>query len=131
MVLLKLAKEMKIPLEKMDLLAIAKGRSFSQKIEKKNTRKNNFILKKKTPEQDFEYLLKPEQKNPIFFPKNAEVLLFFKKIRDEAHRFAIQFHRQQRNKKSLSSPLQALAGIGASKTQKTFRRVQKHRKYQA
>ena len=111
--ILKLAKEMKIPLEKMDLLAIAKGRS-----EKKNTRKNNFILKKKTPEQDFEYLLKPEQKNPIFFPKNAEVLLFFKKIRDEAHRFAIQFHRQQRNKKSLSSPLQALEGIGAIKRKK-------------
>ena len=111
--ILKLAKEMKISLEKMDLLAIAKGRS-----EKKNTRKNNFILKKKTPEQDFEYLLKPEQKNPIFFPKNAEVLLFFKKIRDEAHRFAIQFHRQQRNKKSLSSPLQALEGIGAIKRKK-------------
>ena len=68
------------------------------------------------------HLLRENQskKNPIFFPKNAEVLLFFKKIRDEAHRFAIQFHRQQRNKKSLSSPLQALEGIGAIKRKKNF-----------
>ena len=109
-----LAKEMKIPLEIMDLIAIAKGRS-----EKKNKHTQNHpISKQKKLEQDFEYLLKPEQKNPIYFTKNDEVLLFFKKIRDEAHRFAVQFHRQQREKESLSSPLQALAGIGDIKRKK-------------
>ena len=98
----------------MDLIAIAKGRS-----EKKNKHTQNYpISKQKKLEQDFEYLLKPEQKNPIYFTKNDEVLLFFKKIRDEAHRFAVQFHRQQREKESLSSPLQALAGIGDIKRKK-------------
>ncbi len=40
-------------------------------------------------------------KNPVIFPINSPSLHFFQRIRDEAHRFAITFHRQQRNKTML------------------------------
>lgn len=41
------------------------------------------------------------EKKPVIFPLNSGALHFFQRIRDEAHRFAITFHRQLRNKKML------------------------------
>ena len=54
----------------------------------------------------------PNRINPIVFGKNAELLLFLQRIRDEAHRFAIAFHRKRRVKISLQSELDAIPGIG-------------------
>ena len=54
----------------------------------------------------------PHRANPVVFGKDADLLLFLQRIRDEAHRFAITFHRQRRIKTSLQSELDAIPGIG-------------------
>ncbi len=54
----------------------------------------------------------PNRSNPLAFGKDADLLLFMQRIRDEAHRFAISFHRKRRKKTSLQSALDAIAGIG-------------------
>jgi len=57
-------------------------------------------------------IFKPRRTNPIIFGKDADLLLFLQRIRDEAHRFAITFHRKRRIKTSLQSELDAIPGIG-------------------
>jgi excinuclease ABC subunit C len=57
-------------------------------------------------------IFKPHRTNPIAFGKDADLLLFLQRIRDEAHRFAISFHRKRRTKSALQSELDAIPGIG-------------------
>ena len=57
-------------------------------------------------------IFKPHRTNPIVFGKNRDLLLFLQRIRDEAHRFAISFHRKRRIKTGLQSELDAIPGIG-------------------
>ncbi len=54
----------------------------------------------------------PGRQNPILFRRNKEGLRILTQLRDEAHRFAITFHRKLRDKKSLSSVLDEIEGIG-------------------
>ena len=54
----------------------------------------------------------PRRINPLVFGKDSDLLLFLQRIRDEAHRFAITFHRKRRIKTSLQSELDAIPGIG-------------------
>lgn len=55
------------------------------------------------------------RKNPIVFSKNSDALFLLMRIRDEAHRFAITFHKKLRGKKSLVSELDGVPGIGAKR----------------
>jgi excinuclease ABC subunit C len=57
-------------------------------------------------------VFKPRRANPIVFGKDRDLLLFLQRIRDEAHRFAITFHRRRRTKTALQSELDAIPGIG-------------------
>jgi excinuclease ABC subunit C len=57
-------------------------------------------------------IFKPGRANPLNFGKDADLLLFLQRIRDEAHRFAISFHRQRRKKTSLQSALDTIPGVG-------------------
>ena len=57
-------------------------------------------------------IFKPHRTNPIVFSKDRDLLLFLQRIRDEAHRFAITFHRKRRTKTALQSELDAIPGIG-------------------
>ena len=43
----------------------------------------------------------PNKKEPVIFAKNSPALHLFQRIRDEAHRFAITFHRNLRSKSML------------------------------
>lgn len=54
----------------------------------------------------------PGRVNPVNFGKDMEALLLLQRIRDEAHRFAITFHRKKRGKTALHSCLDAIPGIG-------------------
>ncbi len=54
----------------------------------------------------------PGRQNPITFPTNAEAYHILVGLRDEAHRFAITYHRKVRDKTSLSSVLDAITGLG-------------------
>jgi excinuclease ABC subunit C len=60
-------------------------------------------------------IYKPGRVNPINFGKDVEILYFLQRIRDEAHRYAISFHRQKRSKTALQSSLDSIPGIGAKR----------------
>jgi excinuclease ABC subunit C len=49
---------------------------------------------------------------PIAFPRESAALRLLQRIRDEAHRFAVTFHRQSRTKRDLRSELDTVPGIG-------------------
>lgn len=54
----------------------------------------------------------PGRANPIDFSRDRDLLLFLQRIRDEAHRFAITFHRKRHRADSMQSMLDTVSGIG-------------------
>ncbi|MDA3897186.1 MAG: excinuclease ABC subunit UvrC [Desulfobacteraceae bacterium] len=66
-------------------------------------------VQKKEPQDK---IFKPGRVNPINFGMDIELLYFLQRIRDEAHRYAIAFHRKKRTKTALRSNLDTIAGIG-------------------
>lgn len=75
-------------------------------------------------------IYKPGRANPINFGKEVDLLLFLQRVRDEAHRFAISFHRKRRGKSSMRSVLDTIPGIGKKRKQillKHFRSIKKIR----
>ena len=58
----------------------------------------------------------PNTSEPIIFPRHSEALYLFQRIRDEAHRFAITFHRSKRSKMMLESLLDEVPGLGQSRS---------------
>jgi excinuclease ABC subunit C len=54
----------------------------------------------------------PDSKDPVIFPRHSEGLYMLQKIRDEAHRFAITFHRSRRSKVMLESLLDEIPTLG-------------------
>jgi excinuclease ABC subunit C len=62
--------------------------------------------------KEHEWLYLPGQSEPIVLPPNSAALHLVMRIRDEAHRFAITYHRQRRGKAMTRSALDALAGVG-------------------
>ena len=57
-------------------------------------------------------IFKAGRANPLNFGRDEDLLLFLQRIRDEAHRFAISFHRRRRKKRSLQSALDTIPGVG-------------------
>ena len=53
----------------------------------------------------------PNEQLPVLFPSNSQALYFFQRMRDEAHRFAITFHRYLRDKEALHSELDDIKGL--------------------
>jgi excinuclease ABC subunit C len=62
--------------------------------------------------KEHEWLYLPNQSDPIVLPANSPALHLIQRIRDEAHRFAVTYHRQRRGKSMTRSSLDALAGVG-------------------
>ncbi|MEQ9008556.1 MAG: helix-hairpin-helix domain-containing protein, partial [Ekhidna sp.] len=56
----------------------------------------------------------PEDSIPLYISKKSTSLKLIQQLRDEAHRFAINFHRQKRSKTSIASSLDSIKGIGAN-----------------
>jgi excinuclease ABC subunit C len=63
----------------------------------------------------------PEIKDPIHFKSNSSILFMLQQIRDEAHRFAITFHRKRRSKSMVKSALDDVPGIGPAKKQRLLK----------
>jgi excinuclease ABC subunit C len=57
----------------------------------------------------------PNNTDPLIFPRNSEGLYLLQRIRDEAHRFAITFHRSRRSKVMLESLLDQIPGLGSAR----------------
>ncbi len=59
-----------------------------------------------------EEVFTPGRKEPIVIPRTSYALKLLQKLRDEAHRFAITYHKKLRDKKTSSSQLDQIPGIG-------------------
>jgi excinuclease ABC subunit C len=62
------------------------------------------------------------RKNPLVFSRNSPVLFLLMRVRDEAHRFAITFHKKLRGKRALKSELDDIPGIGAKRKRELIKR---------
>ncbi|MDG5768996.1 excinuclease ABC subunit UvrC [Mycolicibacterium fortuitum] len=54
----------------------------------------------------------PSEPDPVIFPRNSEGLYLLQRVRDEAHRFAISYHRSKRSKRMTASALDSVRGLG-------------------
>lgn len=57
----------------------------------------------------------PGRSNPVHFGRDGDLLLFLQRVRDEAHRYAVGFHRRRRRVSTLASALDAVPGIGKAR----------------
>jgi len=77
---------------RVDLACIAKGKDRNR------------------PETDEVLLV--HRRQPVLFGESSPPRFLLQRVRDEAHRFAVSFHRELRGREALKSPLEAIAGIG-------------------
>ena len=69
-----------------------------------------------------EELFTPESPHSILLPKNSPGMYLVQRARDEAHRFAITYHRKQRSNQSFQSSLDLIPGIGPKKRRSLLRK---------
>src|SRR6185369_3073596 len=69
----------------------------------------------------FEEVYLPGESDPVRIPRQSEALYLLQRIRDEAHRFAITYHRQLRDKRMTTSVLDGVPGLGPAR-QKRLRK---------
>jgi excinuclease ABC subunit C len=68
-----------------------------------------------------ERLFRPGRANPILLSPSSRGLLLLQRVRDESHRFAIEFQRELRSKRATTSILEELPGIGPGKRRNLLR----------
>lgn len=97
-VALNVLRELEI--KEMDVIGLAKeSRSISGK--------NKTIIHK---EEDRVYL--PDRKNPVYLSRHPIALFLLQRVRDEAHRFAVSYHRKLKEKMDFRSIVDEIPGIG-------------------
>jgi len=89
----------------VDMVALAKGRSDRKRGGR--ARERVFV---------------PGRKNPILLRPQSDELFLLGRVRDEAHRFAIEYHRKLRRKTSLRSVLEEISGVGPVLRRRLLRR---------
>jgi len=57
----------------------------------------------------------PLESDPVILPRNSEGLYLLQRVRDEAHRFAISYHRSKRSKRMTASALDSVRGLGEAR----------------
>lgn len=120
----KLAETLPLP----DLIIIDGGKgqlsSVMETFEKIGLQEQDVVSLAKRLEEVF----KPHKNTPVIFPINSPALYFFQRIRDEAHRFAITFHRKLRGKKATESIMDEIKGLSKENKEiliKEFKDVKK------
>ncbi|HOJ76972.1 MAG TPA: excinuclease ABC subunit UvrC [Bacillota bacterium] len=69
-----------------------------------------------------EEIFKPDQEDPIILSRRSDALRLLQRVRDEAHRFAITYHKSLRSKRTLTSKLDEIPGVGPKKKQALMKR---------
>jgi excinuclease ABC subunit C len=64
----------------------------------------------------------PDRPDPLMIPRSSEALFVLQHIRDEAHRFAITYHREKRDRRTLASPLDEVPGVGPARKKALLKR---------
>ncbi len=95
-------------IEGVDLISLAKSR-----FEGDDQRSD------RSPERVF----LPAAKDPLVLPQSSAELLLLARIRDEAHRFAVSFHRERRKRTKLESELEAIPGVGPKRRKALLRQL--------
>ena len=72
--------------------------------------------------KQFELIFVEGSSVPIELPRDSQALKLMQRIRDEAHRFAITYHRKLRRKRNLKSELDNVAGIGVKRRTELFKK---------
>jgi excinuclease ABC subunit C len=95
-------------IETPDLISIAKSRlKPMQGTEQKHRTDERFFI--------------PGRKNPVILPANCAGLFLLQRVRDEAHRFAITYHKSRRAKAAVHSALDDIPGIGPKRRRALLR----------
>ena len=71
-----------------------------------------------------ELLYAPSRREPVGQASNTAALFLLRRLRDEAHRFAVTYHRQLRTKRNLKSLLDEIEGVGAVRKRELFKAFQ-------
>ncbi len=69
----------------------------------------------------FEEVYLPGRSDPVHIPRDSEALYLLQQVRDEAHRFAITYHRQLRGKKMTLSVLDDVPGLGPTRKKRLLK----------
>jgi len=72
-------------------------------------------------ERTEERVFLPGQSNPVVLRRNSNALFLLQRVRDEAHRFAITYHRRLRAKQTLYSALDQIPGVGGARKRALLR----------
>lgn len=109
-----------IGVEGVELASLAKSRVLDEQGHvaraKKKLRPSSDDVDR-SPERVF----RPGQKNPVVLRQNSNELFLLQRLRDEAHRFAITFHRKLRDQRTQQSVLDGIDGVGPSRKKAMLR----------
>ena len=72
--------------------------------------------------KEHEELFLPDRPDAVVLPRDSQALFLVQRIRDEAHRFAVTFHRKRRAKTSIRSVLDEIPGVGPRRRRELLRR---------
>jgi len=81
--------------------------------------------------KEYEEVFKPESTTPVDFERDSDGLKLLQRVRDEAHRFAVDYHRRLRQKRTVRSSLDSIKGVGPKRKKallKAFNSVERIRK---
>mgnify|MGYP001367799843 CR=1 FL=1 len=93
---------------RIDIAGIAKSRVRSN-------------VRGKVVERSEERIFLPGRKNPVILPKGSPTLFLVERLRDEAHRFAVTYHRKLRGRTQLNTALDDIPGIGPQRRKALLR----------
>jgi excinuclease ABC subunit C len=73
----------------------------------------------------------PGEEDPAILPRQSEALYLLQRVRDEAHRFAITYHRQKRSTRMTASALDGVPGLGEARRKALIKHFGSLRKLRA
>jgi len=71
----------------------------------------------------FEEVFVPGQADPVRIPRQSEALYLLQRLRDEAHRFAVDYHRQLRGKRMVKSSIDDIPGLGPTRRKRLVKEL--------